>query len=371
MPDQQLSTSLINDAILQHGITALIIIVASAVIGKVLKYSFATVLKKLFSFTKTTLDDRIADVVQSRIVALSIIAGFYIGIREVRKALTPEHVTHHQVLDYLSVVLFLILVLVLTRLVSRLIETTFEWYFNKADERTHGDVAPTLVPLVSRIIDLVLFLIAGVIILDHFGINIGSLLVSLGVGSLAVALAAQETVANMIAGFVILVDQPFRVGDRIKVPSGDEGDVTHIGLRSTRLLNYDNNLVVVPNSELVKNFIVNYSYPNRTMRVMVELTMGPGTDLMKVKQILTGLARNHPDILQDPAPEVFLIAYGDAGMTFRLVGRTADFKKKFAIETTLREHIFSAFAKEGLDISYPRRIIHIVNPDAPQAAQTK
>ena len=362
---------MLNDAILEHLIIALIIIVASGLFGKLLKFLFGSVLRKLFLLTKTTLDDRILDVIQSRVVPLSIIGGIYVGIREMRKVLTPEHVTHNQILEYIGIALFLVLVIVLTRLISRIIETTFEWYFSEVARRTDGSVASTFVPLVSRIIDIVLFLIAGVIILDHFGINIGSLLVSLGVGSLAVALAAQETVANMIAGFVILIDQPFRPGDRIRLPSGEEGDSVEIGLRSTRILNYDNNLVVIPNSELVKNLIVNFSFPNRAMRIVVEVSVGHGTELEKVKKILLLLAASHPDVLKEPVPEVFLMACGETGVTFRLACRTADFKKKFAIETTLREQVYAAFAAEGIRIPYPRRIIHVVNPDGPQAPQEK
>ena len=89
-------------------------------------------------------------------------------------------------------------------------------------------------PLTTKTVNFALTFVAIIIVLDHFGINIGSLLVSLGVGSLAVALAAQETIANMIAGFVILVDRPFRIGDRIEVGQGVVGDILAIGLRSTR-----------------------------------------------------------------------------------------------------------------------------------------
>lgn len=350
---------MLDDPILKHTLYAVLIIVASAFIGQLIKLLFNTVIKKLLSMTKTTLDDRILDVVRGRVITLSVIAGFHIGIKEVRKGLTAELVTYHQILDYLEIALFFLLVFVLTRLVSRIIETIFEWYMGEVSTKTKTNIRPTVAPMVTKLIDMLLFLIAGVIVLDHFGINIGSLLVSLGVGSLAIALAAQETVANMIAGFVILIDQPFRTGDRIKLPTGEEGDVFQIGLRSTRILNFDNNLVILPNSELVKNRVINYSFPDENVRVLVEVGVAYGTDIGKAKEILFSLAAKQTDIINDPPPGVHLVNFNDSSLQLRLSGRTSDFTKKFEIETSLREQIYKSFADAGIVIALPQRVVTI------------
>ena len=350
-----------ENQLIKHTFIALLIIVGSAGVGQIMKFLLNTVFKKLFEATKTTLDDRILDVIRSRITLLSMMTGVYIGIREVRKGLVPEDVTYHQILDYLLIVLFLLLVFVLTRLVSRVIETTVEWYMDEVSSKTQSNITPTVAPMTTKIINIVLLLIACMIVLDHFGINIGSLLVSLGVGSLAVALAAQETVANMIAGFVILVDQPFRIGDHIKLPSGDEGDVYQIGLRSTRIVNVDNNLVVIPNSELVKNRITNYALPYADIRIVVEINVAYGTDIEKAKNILLRLVSQIPGVLSRPAPEVFLFNFGESAIQLRLVGQTSEFGKKFAIETKLRELIYAAFRAEHIEIPFPQRTLHIDN----------
>jgi MscS family membrane protein len=360
-----------DNQLVKHAFIAFLIVLGSWFFSKVLKFVLNTFFKKLFAQTKTTLDDRILEVVRGRITTLSIIAGIYIGIREVRKGLTFEEITAHQILDYLNIVLFVVLIFVITRLVSRIIQTTFEWYMDEVAKKTHTDLKPTVAPLTTKILNILLFLIASMILLEHFGVNIGSLLVSLGVGSLAIALAAQETVANMIAGFVILVDQPFRVGDRIKLPSGEEGDVFQIGLRSTRILNYDNNLVVIPNAELVKNRIINFSFPDNVVRILVEVTLAYGTDLDEAKSILINLAKSNAGILKEPQPSVYVMNLGDTGIQLRLVARTADFNKKFDIETSLRDQIYKVFSKAGIEIPYPQRVIHMANSNAAEARQTK
>ncbi len=356
--------------IIKHSAIAILIVIGFGIIGQAVKALLSTVFKKLFESTKTTLDDRLLKVIRTRVTTVSIIIGLHIAVREVRKALSVEDVAYHQILDYLSIAFFLVLVFVLTRLISRLIEEMVEWYMDEVSAITQSNITATVAPMTTKIINIILFLIACIIVLDHFGINIGSLLVSLGVGSLAVALAAQETVANMIAGFVILVDQPFRVGDHIKLPSGDEGDVYQIGLRSTRILNVDNNLVIIPNGELVKSRITNFAFPEKAVRIVVEVNIAYGSDIDKAKKILLQLASRHADILSYPPPEVFLFNFGDSALQLRLVGQTANFMKKFHIETNLREEIYATFRAEQIEIPYPQRVIQ-VNTHAAEITQKK
>jgi len=362
---------MLENPILYHTFVAVLIILGSGILGQLLKYLMSTIFKRLFARTETTLDDRLLAVLRSRITTIIIIIGCYIGVGVVRESIIAEYATYHRVLDFINVVLYIILVLVLTRLVSRLIEAMLEWYMDEVSVKTHSNVTSTVAPLITKIFNIILFLIAGMIVLDHFGVNIGSLLVSLGVGSLAVALAAQETVANVIAGFVILIDQPFRVGDRLKLPSGEEGDVYQIGLRSTRILNFDNNLVVIPNSDLVKNRLINFSFPNQQTRVLVEVNIAFGTDLDKAKSVLLQLADTYTEFLKDPAPQVYCMNFVDTGLQLRFVGRVSHFDKKFDIETNFREKIYKRFAELGIEIPLPKRVIYTVNQNESKTPQAK
>ncbi len=113
-------------------------------------------------------------------------------------------------------------------------------------------------PFVSRVALILLTVLGGIILLDHFNVEVSGLVATLGIGSLAIALAAQAALADTISGFIIMFDRPYRIGDRIEILELDTwGDVTDIGLRSTRIRTRDNRMAVVPNSVIAKNMVVN------------------------------------------------------------------------------------------------------------------
>ena len=345
---------------LNHITIGLTIIAASWLIGKVLKFLLNIFGKKILTKTKTTLDDRIIDVLCKNVTLVSVVIGVHLALTEFKGAISTEADSLKHIFDYLSIAFYIIIVLVIARLVSRLIEATFEWYMDEVSRKAEINVTATIAPLTNKIVSIVIFLAGIMIILEHFGISIGSLLVSLGVGSLAIALAAQDTLANMIAGFVIMIDRPYRVGDRIQLPTGEIGDVSEIGLRSTRILNFDNNQVVIPNSEMIKSRLINYSYPHENIRAFVDVTVAYGTDISKAREVLLNLAAKHSDAMKDPSPEVFVTDFGQSGILLRLNMRTNDYKKKWGLETSLREQIYKSFLEAGIKIPLPQQVIHLV-----------
>lgn len=349
-----------ENKIFSHLLIALIIVVASWIVGKVIKFLLNVFGRKILAKTKTTLDDRIIEVLRGNATLISVIIGVYVGIEHISKILTPDDITLNQILYYLQIATFIIIVLAVARLISRLIGGIFGWYMEEVSRKTQSNLTATIAPLTKKIISIVIFLTGLMIILEHFGVSIGSLLVSLGVGSLAIALAAQDTLANMIAGFVIMIDRPFRVGDRIQLPSGEIGDVTQIGLRSTHILNFDNNHVVVPNAEIIKSRLINFSYPQETVRAYVDVGVAYGTDVNLARNILLNIANNHPDVLKDPAAEVFVIEFGSSALILRLNMRTSDFKLKWSVETSVRETIYNSFKEAGIIIPLPQQVVHLI-----------
>lgn len=134
------------------------------------------------------------------------------------------------------------------------------WYQEHVAGKTETHLDDELIPLIRRTLKIAIWIIAFLVILPFYGINISALVTMLGVSSLAIALAAQDTIANIIAGFLIMVDRPFRLRDTIKLPSGEIVQVLDIGVRRSRFLAEDKSIVIVPNVDLSKNKIVNYTY---------------------------------------------------------------------------------------------------------------
>lgn len=153
------------------------------------------------------------------------------------------------------------LIISITFIIQRAAGGIFSWYKENIASKTPTRMDNEMVPLLRRIANIAIWTISLLIILPLFGININALIAALGVGSLAIALAAQDTIANIIAGFMIMVDKPFRIGDKINLPSGETVKVLDIGVRRSKFLSNDNKaIVIVPNLELSKSKIVNYSY---------------------------------------------------------------------------------------------------------------
>ena len=342
-----------------HLTTAAAIVAVFILGARPMRRLLALIGAKLIARTETVLDDRILDVLLAHVRPLMIVLGLRLATREVRKGLLPTDLTLEQLVGYGEQILYVAGVLIVLKIIVGILREFIDWYLEKASAGGGAALRSTLGPLTTKTMNVLVGMVGVIVILDHFGVNIGSLVVSLGVGSLAVALAAQDTLANMIAGFVILVDRPFRVGDRIELAAGVVGDVQQIGLRSTRILNFDNNVVVLPNAELVKGRITNFTHPHAPTRVLLRFDIGLGADPAVVRRILLGIAGAHPDLLKEPPPAVHMTALTDVAAQFTLVARATDYSRQFATETAIREAAYLAFQREGFPVPVARRLIHM------------
>ncbi|MBS4029739.1 MAG: mechanosensitive ion channel family protein [Ignavibacteriales bacterium] len=328
---------------------AAILILGGFLAGKTVKYLLRFVEKRIAFKTNTSLDDKIIGLLKGKTTTTFVLIGTYIAITELQGTYINDY-NVSRVLHYVRNGYYIFALAFAANFSLQLMKSVVEWYFDEQLDTDKERVSETVTPLIVKFLTIVVAFGTSIIVLDHFGVNIGSLLVSLGVGSLAIALAAQETIANMIAGIVIMIDRPFHVGDRIQLQTGEIGDVVQLGLRSTRIMNFDKNIIVAPNAELVKNRIVNYSFPTAMIRAVVRVTVAYNSDVQKVKTMLLDLFSSHQNILKEPKPDVNLIDLTTIGMNFECVGFTNDYKKRFETETQLRENIIEAFRKEGIEI---------------------
>jgi MscS family membrane protein len=356
---QTLFTLLGGNILLYHAILGFIIALCVIIAGKLLKWFLNTIGRKVIAKTDTDLDDEILEIVLSRIIALSSIVGIFIGMKQLRYGLTSKNDNFLGFLSFADNALYIVTIVIVTTIVIRVIRTiTSHTMETLADKSKQSDFKQTLSPLVNRIITIIAIAFSAMIVLEHFNYSVTSLVTILGAGSLALGLAAQDTISNMISGFIIMIDRPFRVGDRVKIPTGEIGDIYEIGLRSTKILDFDNNTVIVPNNELIKTRIVNYAYPVNEIRVFVEVGVAYGSNIEQVKQILISTAKKHPLVLKDPVPDAFLMNFGDYALLFRLVCRVATFQDQFVVSENLRVQIYGKLMDQKIEIPFPQRVVH-------------
>jgi MscS family membrane protein len=217
------------------------------------------------------------------------------------------------------------------------------------------------VPLLGKITTLVVALLVVIVVAKHFGRDVTSLIAALGVGSLAIGLAAQQTLGNMIAGFTLLFDRPFRVGDRIQLATGELGDVLEIGVRSTRICMTNRNLLIVPNAELVNSRVVNFHFPTPSARGEVRVTVAYGSDVEKATRFLVELAGADERVARTPPPGARVAQLGNAGVDLAVAFEVSSHTEVAAVEDRLRRAILSRFAAEKIELPFPRTDVFLLN----------
>jgi len=220
---------------------------------------------------------------------------------------------------FLKDIYFIIGLLLLFRVAWKLVDlATQRIRENSVREGRATELGPIIL-MGNRLSRILIGIIGLTILLDHFGVNVTALTAALGIGGLAISLAAKDTVADAIAGMLILIDRPFRVGDRIEIQGvGTWGDVLDVGLRTTRIRTRDNRMVIVPNSIISNNQVINYSYPDPRYRIETHVDINHGTDVETVRRLLVDtLSQVEGVVTEKPVDALYIEMIGPA-MRFRL-----------------------------------------------------
>ena len=231
-------------------------------------------------------------------------------------------------------------------------------------ERTRVQGVMPVTTLTQNLAQLFVVLVGALILLHHFGVSITPILTAFGVGGIAVALALQDTLSNLFAGFYISVAGQVRLGDYIKLNTGEEGYVSDISWRSTIIRGLGNNLIIVPNSKLAQAIVTNYYLPERRMSLNIPVGVSYDSDPDQVEQVLLeeaqNAARTVPGLLAEPAPVVRLMpGFGDSTLNFTLTCQVSEFVDQFPVQHELRKRILKRFQKERIQMPFPTRTIYV------------
>jgi small-conductance mechanosensitive channel len=307
-------------------------------------------LRRIAARTTTDLDDRILDILDRPVRRLVVVIGTYLAVRELP---LPA-----QVGMMVSGVLAIFIAVVAVRVATQVSLVLLLAYGSRVEDDVGKErFAKDYVPLLTKILGAVFFVVALIYVLHHFGQNVSSLLAALGIGGAAIALGARDTISHMIAGFMILVDRPFRPGDRIKLVSGEIGDIVEVGTRSTRIKLLDQNMLVVPNSDLMNQRVVNLTYPAHPPQAALEVRVAYGSDVEAVKQLVLGVLKQVPEVLAEPAPTALFTAFGDHALVLTLTYTISQFADAARAQDQVRVAVYRKLAEAGVKIPFPTREI--------------
>ncbi|MFH1014881.1 MAG: mechanosensitive ion channel family protein [Nitrospirota bacterium] len=308
------------------------------------------ILRKWADRTETKIDDIIIKSLRIPSIYWSIAIGLYIGVA------VSEFPVRHVI--YISKAINIIVIFSITIAVANLAGKIFRNYIQKSSLPI-----PTT-GLAYGILKGTILVIGFLIILSVLGISITPLITALGVGGLAVALAFQDTLANLFAGIHILVEKSIRVGDFIRLETGQEGYVEDITWRTTRIRMLPNNMVVIPNSKLSQSIVTNYYLPEKRMSLLISIGVSYSSDPEKVEKILVEETKKAvgeiPGLLGEPEPFVrFIPGFGDSSLDFTLICQVREFVDQYLAQHELRKRIFKRFKEEGIEIPFPHRTVYL------------
>lgn len=326
-------------------------VVRRIVIGRLTKWS-----KK----TLTHIDDIIIASIKTPLILWFLMLGLYLALQSlqlpVEIATEQSQKTVQKIVTFsnklLMVLGYLSVTLALSNMAGRIVQT----YANKVES------ALPVTSLTQNITRIVIIILGTLIIVKQLGIDITPVLTTLGIGGLAVALALQDTLANLFAGFHIIVSRQIRVGDFIKLETGEEGYVTDINWRTTKIRMLPNNAVLIPNEKLSKTIVVNYYQPDKEMAVLVQVGVHYDSDLKKVEQITIEVARQVmkevPGGVPTFEPFIRYHTFADFSINFTVIMRAREVVDQYLIKHEFIKQLHERYKKEGIVIPYPIRAIN-------------
>ncbi len=329
---------------------SLLLVLAGYLIGT---WLIRRVLLRIVRRTPTEFDDRFLAAVGGDVRWLVVLLTLYFAT--VRLAFVSAGLK-----TFLKDAYFVIGLLLVVRIVFRLIDLADGWARDHSREvGREGELEPLIV-LLTRLGRVVVAVLGLSVLLSYFGVNVTAFATALGLGGLAISLAAKDTVADAIAGFIILVDRPFRIGDRIEIQeAGTWGDVVDIGLRTTRIRTRDNRLVIVPNSVIGANQVINYSYPDPQYRIETHVGIAYGTDIEAARRIIVDTVRQVEGVLPDRPVDALYVEMGDSAMVFRVRWWIESYRDTRRMFDKVHTALQYALDEAGIDCPFPTQTLNL------------
>lgn len=331
-------------------IQALVIIIASFLIAWIFKRFVVTLLKKMTAKTKIEFDNRLIDLLHGPIYISFILLGFALATRIFGVSEAFELIVF-SVLETIAYIIWFTLLLRITRLILRNVAR---------DDKHIGILHLQTLPLFENMANIAIIVLAVYIIFSAWHVDMTAWLASAGIVGIAIGFAAKDTLANLFSGVFILADAPYKIGDFVVLDSGERGEVTHIGIRSTRLLTRDDVEVTIPNSVMGNTKISNESGgPAEKYRIRISVGVAYGSDIDKVREILMDIATNDEAVCEDPEPRVRFRTFGASSLDFQLMCWIEQPVLRGRIIDTLNCQVYKRFIEEKIEIPYSKHDLYI------------
>ncbi len=332
------------------GLLTILLIMAAWAFGRTLRWAISRAMMRVADRTDTQADNHLVDFLTRPIVLTTVTLALMLAV----SAFKLPRGLHDATLSILASILLFSWMragLRTARIVLELIGANHH-RFDIVQEKT--------IPLFNMGLKMLLIGFGAYVFLLIWGIDPTAWLASAGVIGIAVGFAARDSLANLFSGIFLVADSPYKIGDYIVLDTGERGEVTQMGMRSTRLLTRDDVEVTVPNAVMANAKIVNESGgPWEKERIRVPVGVAYGSDVDEVCEVLEAVAVNHVEVVNQPAPRVRMRAFGNSSLDFELLAWIDRPVLRGRIRHDLLKNIYNAFIEHGIEIPFPQTDVHL------------
>ena len=331
-------------------VKALVVVAVSFIVASVFDRFIITTIKKMAAKTSIQVDNQIINLLHNPIYTSVILIGLALATSLLELNASFEAIVF-SVLQTIAYIVWSLLVLRLTRLILS---------YLARDDRHMNFLHVQTLPLFLNIANITIVVLAIYIIFSAWDVDMTAWLASAGIVGIAVGFAAKDTLANLFSGVFILADAPYKIGDFVVLDSGERGEVTHIGIRSTRLLTRSDVEVTIPNSVMGNTKIINESGgPAEKFRIRIPVGVAYGSDIDLVREILMSIAVAEEAVCEDPEPRVRFRTFGASSLDFELLCWIKQPVLQGRVVDSLNSQVYKRFIAEKIEIPYSKHDLYI------------
>lgn len=286
-------------------------------------------------------------------------AGHYLIV-----VLAVVSLTNYFHVPILEKIFYAFMIVLFALFINSMVKDLVPYLEQVLSSRTKTNIDDVIFDLIKRFSAIIIFTTALILALDVLGVNVMPFIAGAGVAGIAIGFAAKDTLSNIIAGVLLLIDRPFEVGDRIEVWSAPAnsatwGDVLDVGLRATKIQTTDNIVIVIPNNEIMKRDIINYTTITSEIRVRISVGIAYDADIKKAKAIIRRVSLELDWVMKDPPPKIVVKGFGDSAVNLEARVWIREPRRRMDTISYITDRVKEEFDNEGIEIPFPKRDIYI------------
>ena len=333
-------------------ILALALIVSSIILALVVVLILKLVIGLVSRKTKTEFDDQLMKAIPEPVFRVIVLGGIFLALQVVDLAGALN--------DIAIKIIVSIIYLIVMFFALKVVDIFVLYGVKELTRRTKSSIDDEIVPIAHKTVNVVIWALGIMFILGAWEIDIGPILAGLGIAGLALSFAVKDSLANIFGGISLILDKALKVGDKVQLDSGETGVIHDVGLRSTRLRTYDNEVIIIPNSVLANAKVKNYVQPDKKLRVNVPFGVEYGTKPEKVVKLIESAAKKKiKKIMKEPAPQVIFTEMADSSLNFKLLFWVDNYGDAFSKKLEANELIYNELGKAKIGIPFPSTSVYI------------